>query len=143
MNEDTLYNVFQALNIDRDEVTAKAYGLTYVDNQLVAKFIDHHGDIYMLIDNIDNDKILANTNFDYFAIITHGWAAPLDQDGNPTGTPSLHPERRRVRLIVTVDLKNDNDVASALEFGDDPENLIYDHGTATGSLADAVASLFE
>lgn len=142
MNDDKLKEVFNTLNIDRDESTAKAYGLTYVDNQLVAKFLDDHGDIYELIDNLNNDKIVANTNFDYFTLITHGWAAPLNKDGEVDGAPSSHPKRRRVRLVVTVDVKNNKDIASIMEFSDDPDNLIYDHGNATGSLAEAVADLF-
>lgn len=142
MNDNTLYEVFQALNIDRDEATAKAYGLTYVDNQLVAKFLDDHGDIYDLIENLNDDKVISNTNFDYFTLITHGWAAPLNSDGEVDGAPSKHPERRRVRLVIAVDIKNGNDMASIMEFSNDPDNLIYDHGNATGSLAEAVNSLF-
>lgn len=142
MNDQNLKEVFDALQIDRDDATAKAYGLTYVDNQLVAKFLDDHGDIYELIESLNNDKIIANTNFDYFTLITHGWAAPLNKDGEVDGAPSQHPERRRVRLIVAVDVKNNKDMASIMEFSDDPENLIYDHGNATGMLAEAVSELF-
>lgn len=142
MNDQKMQEVFESLQIDKDETTAKAYGLTYVDNQLVAKKIGDSEDIYMLLDDLNNDKILANTNFDYFAVITHGWAAPLNSDGEIEGAPSQHPEKRRVRLIVNVDLKNNNTVGSTLQFSDDPDNLIFDHGNATGSLADAVANLF-
>lgn len=142
MNDQKLKEVFDALQIDRDDATAKAYGLTYVDNQLVAKFLDDHGDIYELIESLNDDKIIANSNFDYFTLITHGWAAPLNNDGEIDGAPSQHPERRRVRLIVAVDVRNSKDMASIMEFSDDPENLIYDHGNATGALAEAVADLF-
>lgn len=142
MNESTLTEVFNTLNIDRDHATAKAYGLTYVDNELVAKFIDDDGDIYSLIENINDDKILANTNFNFFTMITHGWAAPLNKDGEVDGAPRSHPDRRRVRLVIAVDMKNGNDLASIMEFEDDPDNLIFDHGNATGSLAEAISSLF-
>lgn len=142
MNDEKLKEVFEALQIDRDDTVAKAYGLTYVDDQLVAKFLNDDSDIYELLDNLNSDKIVSNTNFDYFSLITHGWAAPLNSDGEIDGAPSQHPERRRVRLIVTVDIKNNKDIASIMEFNDDPENLIYDHGNATGALAEAVADLF-
>lgn len=142
MNDQNLKEVFETLQIDRDESTAKAYGLTYVDNQLVAKFIDDHDDIYYLIENLSDDRVIQNTNFDYFTLITHGWAAPLNSDGEIDGAPSKHPERRRVRLIVAVDIKNNQEIKSIMEFSDDPENLIYDHGNATGALAEAVQELF-
>lgn len=142
MNESTLTEVFNTLNIDRDQDTAKAYGLTYLDNELVAKFIDDDGDIYSLIENINDDKILPNTNFNFFTMITHGWAAPLNNDGEVDGAPKSHPDRRRVRLVIAVDMKNGNDIASIMQFEDDPDNLIFDHGNATGSLAEAISSLF-
>lgn len=142
MNDQKLKEVFETLEIDRDTQKAKAYGLTYADNQLVAKFIGDNSDIYMLIEDLGNDRIIQNTNFDYFSLITHGWAAPLNSDGDIDGAPSSHPERRRVRLVLTVDIKNECEVGSTIQFDDDPEDLVFDHGNATGSLADAVASLF-
>lgn len=144
MNDNQLKEVFEALEIDKDQDEAKAYGLTYVDGQLVAKLIGSSGDIYVLIDNLNNDKVIANTSFDYFALITHGWAAPLNADGDIDGAPRNHPKRRRVRLVVSVDVKDRTyPIASTMQFEDEPDDLIFDHGNATGSLAEAVASLFE
>lgn len=143
MNDKELAEVFNALEIDRSEVKAKAYGLTINDGTFTAKMIREDEDVYELIDHINDDKILANTSFDYFTLITHGWAAPLNKNGEVDGAPSKHPERRRVRLIVAVKPEADNDVASILQFSDEPDDLIFDYGTATGSLADAVLSLFE
>lgn len=143
MKDKQLKEVFDALETDKDESEAKAYGLTYINGKLVAKLVGSHGDIYTLIENIDNDKIISNTNFDYFCMITHGWAAPLNSDGEVDGAPSSHPNRRRVRLVVTVDINDNHSVGSTVQFSDDPEDLVFDHGNATGSLADAISSLFE
>lgn len=94
--------------------------------------IAQHPDVYDLLDAPSSS--LARM-FDAAAIVTTGWAAPLAQDGAVQGPPSLHAMRRRVRLTVAV---ADNGVASVLRFGDDPDNVITDPGSATGSLAEAI-----
>jgi hypothetical protein len=73
--------------------------------------------------------------FDAAAIVTTGWAAPLGPDGTVDGAPSEHALRRRVRLVVVV---ADHGVASVLRFADDPDEVVTDPGSATGSLADAI-----
>ena len=73
--------------------------------------------------------------FDAAAIVTTGWAAPLRPDGTIEGAPSEHALRRRVRLVVVV---ADNGVASALRFADEPDEVVTDPGSATGSLAEAI-----
>jgi len=50
------------------------------------------------------------------AIETCGYAAPVDDCDTP---PSIHPQRRRVRLIIVAN--RDGDIGSALEFSDDPD----------------------
>jgi hypothetical protein len=90
------------------------------------------GDIYDLI-----EATVAEDSVNYYAVITAGWAAPTDSlDGS---VPSKHPERRRVQLLCVVG--RDGSAGSALKFGDEKE-LIIDEGQATGSLADALASIF-
>ena len=66
-------------------------------------------------------------------VLTCGWAAPIGRDETP---PSCHPERRRVRLaaIATTDLV----IGSMLEFKDTPDEPIFDDGSASGSLRDAL-----
>ena len=79
--------------------------------------------------------------YDFFAILTCGWAAPLNTE-NDFGDvpPSLHKNRRRVRLMVGADY---NGVASVLRFEDTPDEIVCDAGQAQGSLADAVVCLFK
>ena len=71
-------------------------------------------------------------------LATCGWAAPIGEDDDIP--PSEHPLRRRVRLMCVADT---NGVASVVRFSDKPEEAISDDGRATGSLADALASLRE
>jgi hypothetical protein len=90
-------------------------------------------DVYQLLDSRVNQ--LAGSTFDAVAVVTTGWAAPLDQWGKVTGRPSEHKERRRVRLVV---LANKQDTMNVLRFADDPDDVITDGGSAMGSLAEAV-----
>ena len=73
-------------------------------------------------------------------IVTTGWAAPLpkdfDGDTSEIGVPSAHPEKRRVRLVSCVDRSLRS--GSALCFQDEPDEIITDEGSATGSLAHAL-----
>lgn len=66
-------------------------------------------------------------------VLTCGWAAPIGGGETP---PSRHPERRRVRLaaIATTELVT----GSVLEFQDTPDEPIFDDGSASGSLRDAL-----
>lgn len=97
-----------------------------------------HPDVYSML--ADDDAIAVASPFDNIAIVTTGWAAPLNAEGGMDGMPSQHPERRRVRLTVVAGFDG---VVSVLRFQDDPENTIVDEGSATGSLADAIAEFLE
>ncbi len=95
-------------------------------------FLAQHADVYELLDA--PASALARM-FDAAAIVTTGWAAPLGPNGHVEGMPSEHALRRRVRLVVTV---ADNGVASVLRFADEPDDVVTDPGSATGSLAEAI-----
>ncbi|MFN5601298.1 MAG: hypothetical protein ACK48T_04130, partial [Acidimicrobiaceae bacterium] len=84
---------------------------------------------------LDSPSSALARMFDAAAIVTTGWAAPLGPDGTVDGAPSEHALRRRVRLVVVV---ADHGVASVLRFADDPDDVVTDPGSATGSLADAI-----
>lgn len=95
-------------------------------------FLAQHPDVYELLDA--PSSALARM-FDCATIVTTGWAAPLGPDGNVEGAPSAHAQRRRVRLVVVV---ADHGVASVLRFADQPDDVVTDPGSATGSLAEAI-----
>ena len=142
MNEMIVTEICDALNGHRKEDKARFFGLALDENNvLVAKQLAEHGDIYDMIDGIHDDKIVENSSFQYYAFITYGWAAPLNENGEPDGQPSKHPQKRRVRLVISVN-PDDVSVGSALEFEDSPDDIVFDFGSATGSLNDAILSLF-
>lgn len=93
-------------------------------------------DVYDLLDSDTAVKVAQVS--DYIALVTTGWAAPLNSEGEVEGAPSQHPAKRRVRLSVFASRES---VVSVLRFQDEPNEPVVDEGQATGSLADAVQSL--
>lgn len=112
---------------------ARCAPVAFADGQpiLVLDAEQSDSDVYSLIESITPDK-----NVNFYAVITGGWAAP---HGDSVLPPSQHPERKRVELLVVT--SRDGQVASALSMAGNSE-LIIDEGEATGSLADAVMTIF-
>lgn len=106
------------------------------DNSVTMTLAGEHGDVYDLLDSEDS-HLVAKVS-DYVAVVTCGWASPLQDTDDDEIAPSQHPQRRRVRLVV---MANKEGVASVLRFQDDTET-VTDEGQATGSLADAIKALF-
>jgi hypothetical protein len=118
---------------------ARLYGVNCLERPLDEVnlcSLAQHPDVYELLES--PSSALARM-FDAATIVTTGWAAPLGPDGTVDGAPSEHALRRRVRLVVVV---ADNGVASVLRFADDPDEIISDPGSATGSLADAITAFW-
>jgi hypothetical protein len=100
--------------------------------------IGNHPDVYEgLAELIDGGYTFPSVKG--LAVVTTGWAAPLSPNGEVEGAPSEHALRRRVRLISYV---SHEATCSALSFEDDDE-VVYDEGSAVGSLADALADAWE
>ena len=101
-----------------------------------------YGDIYDMLDSSASSKIAQSSKC--VAVVTCGWAAPVQRDDddnyNDELAPSQHPERRRVRLVVVASREG---IASVLRFSDTPDEVVTDDGSARGSLADAVGKLFD
>ena len=143
--------VEQSLNSSLDGFDlkrARLYGIAVVDSEGITNNVDgalritflaEHGDVYELLDA--PTSAIARM-FDAAVVLTCGWAAPVHDDDSDTefaGSPSEHPLRRRVRLVVAV---CDDGVGSVLRFADSPYDVISDPGAARGSLADAVTNLW-
>lgn len=114
---------------------ARLYGVNCAGREVEEAnlcFLAQHPDVYELLEAPSSG--LARM-FDAAAIVTTGWAAPLGPDGTIDGAPSEHAMRRRVRLAVLV---ADHGVASVLRFADQPDDVVTDPGSATGSLAEAI-----
>lgn len=102
-------------------------------------FVTSSGDLYRALDDAA-DLLRDVRDVTALAVVTWGWAAPIDTaTGEPDGAPSEHPKRRRVRLVAVVDHAG---VTSRITFADDSES-IDDDGEARGPLADALADAFD
>lgn len=114
---------------DDGDFVDNTFALVYAHTDQGIKNLGHNGDVYRLLENLVIPK-----GTEGLSIVTTGFAAPLDKNGRADGAPSKHPERRRVRLIISV---TQDDTGSVLEFADNLE-VIEDEGDATGSLSDAL-----
>lgn len=117
---------------------ARLYAVITDSETPTVTMASEHGDVYDLLG--DDDTVEVAKVSDCIAVLTCGWASPVGDDDDYEGMPpSEHPKRRRVRLVVVASPKG---VASVLRFQDDPDNIITDDGGATGSLNDAVRSVY-
>jgi hypothetical protein len=97
-------------------------------------------DVYALLASNGARSLAKNSQF--IALMTCGWAAPVgDGDGDEFSDlpPSLHPKRRRIRLVIVANRAN---LASVMRFQDDPDETLTDESNGKGALAEAVAALF-
>ena len=100
--------------------------------------LDRHPDVYQLLNN-ENNQFYAQWH-ELVAIITTGWAAPITPEiTNGDMAPSCSPDRRRVRLTIIADRTA---YCSVIMFEDGETDPVYDPGTATGALAEAVRIFF-
>lgn len=98
-----------------------------------------HSDVYDLLDDYSasNKKRNLDTMPSAFALLTTGWASPLNEVGDVEGRPSEHPLRRRVALFMVSAVNGRQ--ASRIVFADDVANPVDDiEGGASGSLSEAV-----
>lgn len=105
------------------------------DEGVAITLASEHSDVYDLLDSEDTTQVAKVS--DCIAVVTSGWASPIDGSESDVA-PSAHPKRRRVRLLVMASREG---MASILRFEDDPENPILDDGEAKGTLADALHSV--
>jgi hypothetical protein len=100
------------------------------------RILARDGDVYDALEMVtDNHLKLGELGI---GVLTTGWASPLGADGEIGGAPSEHPLRRRVRLVTCVDKAKR--MASSMRFADDPDEMLTDEGSATGSLATALVT---
>jgi hypothetical protein len=84
--------------LDADEVLASAAESVRVDGAV--RFVAvAEGEAYWLAGEV---APLAVVHYEALALVTHGWAAPLERPGGVALpiAPSEHPDRRRVRVTT-------------------------------------------
>jgi len=121
-----------------DMANAVVFVISHDDSRTV---ITEYPDVYIALDTVGSevarvDRAIAGNPLlgaRALGVLTCGWAAPV---GDGETAPSCHPERRRVRFatITTTELIT----GSALEFQDTSGEPIFDDGSASGSLRDAL-----
>jgi len=112
----------------------------YQDEFDKLKLISEKSDIYDLLESEEVATQLDESDLAVL-VVTTGWASPRskEKDDKDDVRPSEHPERRRVRLSIYANRLGE--VASIIRFEDDPNEIVTDEGSATGSLADAISAL--
>lgn len=113
---------------------SQLYGVIVSDEGVNFTLVNENSDVYDLLNDPSNKAM--NGAFDFVTVVTTGWAAPLNENGEPDGAPSHHPERRRVRLSIVA---NRDFIANVLRFQDEPDDTVVDLGEAQGTLAEAIA----
>jgi hypothetical protein len=132
--EDLAKRIYDKLEHNKQTKKAFAYSINIDDNSEVKlKLVASDYDIYDLLESsqVVQEALLS----DGFAVITHGWASPVSNEGIP---PSENPERKRVRLIAIVD--SNKNLVSVVHIKGDDEVLVDESGT--GTLADAMRALY-
>jgi len=101
-----------------------------------------NSDVYSLLENdySHHQELIG------IAVQTTGWAAPLNPEtGDTDCRPSLHPQRRRVVLVVTL---TSTGFCSATKLATQRAGFVieeteFDEETASGELWDALNQCFE
>lgn len=148
--EQTLREIDQAVTKRIESMTTDQFNLgkavlfavDYVRGEVPAiKNIDEQGDIYEMLDDTFNAVRLFDTGYNGFAVVTTGWASPIDKDNDADSqvAPSQHPERKRVRLMT---MMHNGKMGSSIRFTDS-ETVTYDEGNAMGSLASAMQDMYD
>jgi hypothetical protein len=140
-NDTALVDIYDLLKDQNDESKAKVFGINK-NADYDFRQIASHGDIYQLVDDIIDDRI--GSMYDYLGLITYGWAAPLNQDGELEDgqAPSEHPNRRRVRLLLVTSKEIGGVLGSAMEFVNEDEDPIFDYAEASGPLNDHMSKIY-
>ena len=113
-----------------------AASLYSVDFEGVTTLVDQNESIY---DLLETAEYKGDPNFLGLAIVTCGWAAPLNANGEPNGAPSEHPFRRRVALAV---FRSRTAGFSSVRFADD-EEVHNEDANFTGTLWNAIGACLE
>lgn len=146
--EQTLREIDQAVASKIESLTTDPFNLgkailfavDYVRGEVPAiKNIDEQGDIYEMLDDKLNAVRLFSMEYNGFAVVTAGWAAPINEEDVDEIAPSQHPERKRVRLMT---MCHNGKMGSSIRFTGD-ETVTYDEGNAMGSLASAMQDMYD
>lgn len=141
--KDTFETMARAIhkNIDelREEKNATIIGISISeDDELTFNVIKSNKDVYTLLESNKVAEAIKKENYDLIALLTAGWAAPVNSDNDEyvDVPPSEHPDRRRVKMTIVGNTSTQ--YASILSMAGEDEDM-FDYMGATGTLASAFA----
>jgi len=130
-------DIFGMTNEMRTDKKTQLVGVKMIEETLVCEKIIEYGDIYEMLEGASSHSEKFE-GYDLVAVLTAGWAAPNNNDESDKLPPSVHPERRRVRIVMVG--YTAEQTASVMSF-DDTQDLIYSSGEGQGALQDAFESM--
>ena len=136
INEETALKVYHLIHPGQTK-DAHAFGLNIDENENIINHLEisRGGDIYQVLEKLSDDA--SGLIWDYIAVTTQGWAAPLRNDKNDDTRPSEHPERTRVFLVSIVN--SSREIISILKLEDQEPEV---DSTGTGDLANALRNVY-
>lgn len=123
--------IFNETMTMRSDKKATLVGINLNDDQIVYNEINAYVDIYDMLLSAPNHSEKFE-GYDLVAVLTAGWAAPVNNDENDKIEPSKHKDRRRVYLALVGNTSTQT--SSIISFSDTNE-IIYENGS--GALQEA------
>ena len=121
---------------------AQIVGIKVNENgNVTCEVIEESPDVYNLFDYVKEDSEIMSKigEYDMISILTAGWAAPVNEDGNDNLAPSQHPERKRV--LISIMGYTLNQISSVMAFEGEDVDHHYDYNKGQGALRDAFDEL--
>ena len=134
--EKALYQLDNSKGMAFDSHSARIF---HIDDDGLFTLIDHNRDVYDLLDDDDVATDLSKADNISIGVLTYGWAAPITDDSDQSDVPpSQHPDKKRVRVLVTA--CDHGKFLTFLRFEADPD-AVETQGGGEGSMADAIQQL--
>jgi hypothetical protein len=137
--EKALYQLDNSKGMAFDSHSARIF---HIDDDGLFTLIDYNRDVYDLLDDDDVATDLSKANNISIGVLTYGWAAPITEDDDYKADdalpPSQHPDKKRVRVLVTA--CDHGKFLTFLRFESDPDT-VETQGGGEGSMADAIQQL--
>lgn len=132
--EEITKSIYQSTNEMRSDKKTQLVGVKLIEGATIAcEKITEYSDIYQMLQASSN-HLEKFDGYDLIAVLTAGWAAPVNNNEDDNIPPSEHRDRRRVKLaLVGYTAKQ---TASIIAFDGEPD-YVYSSGEGQGALQEA------
>lgn len=132
--EEITRNIYESTDNMRSDKKTQLVGVKLIESKtVVCEKITDYGDIYEML-QASSSHSEKFEGYDLIAVLTAGWAAPVNNDEDDNIAPSEHKDRRRVKLALVG--YTSKQTASIIAFDGDPE-YVYSAGDGKGALQEA------